>query len=173
MGQLNSIPFNGILAYSDASRLELALRTKVGGSVVIYQSGRVISKNCIPLSPSLGTFDTEAFSALQAMETAFFYLLLTSRITFGYVSTTSMSHVSLAPSRPALPRNYSRNLSPGHLNDLNARGFRTQSLENSMFAGFLVMPKSKQNVLGDKAVKEAFKTVRGIRECIRASCRGS
>ncbi|KAI1000538.1 hypothetical protein K3495_g7660 [Podosphaera aphanis] len=68
-----------MIAYSNTSWLESNLCTKVGGGVVIYQAGQVISKNCIPLSPSLGTFDAEAFSALQAIDTAL--LLPSARFT--------------------------------------------------------------------------------------------
>ena len=64
------IPFQDLVAYSDGGLRETDSGPRVGGGVVIYQAGHIVSRKYIPLSSSLTVFDAEVNAALQAVTMA-------------------------------------------------------------------------------------------------------
>lgn len=67
---INNIPFQDIIVYTDASLIETPSGHKAGGGAVIYQANQVIKQISTPLSPSLSIFDAEIHAAVFALETA-------------------------------------------------------------------------------------------------------
>lgn len=66
----NGIPLQDLAVYTDASRVETSTNPRAGGGIIIFQAGQVVLRKCVPLSPTLTTFDAEVAAAAKGVEEA-------------------------------------------------------------------------------------------------------